>query len=510
MKTKRIYKPSGPISNDFILSDAPVNIIQGPIESGKSAASAIKLYRHMCQMPRWKDGKRRSRWLVTRSTYPDLRGSTVETWLYWFPPEVYGKFYDTEPYIHEMRFLDVEADVIFESFLDDRDEVIRSLRSKEYTGAWINECRYTPQRLFIEIATRTGRYPPKQEIIHERPNGLQQLVIADTNAPNTDSHWLLYMRGDVPVPLDMPPEESRRYIKPATWQFWMQPPALKEVMKPDGKSVDRYEVNPVAENLQNMAPTRYLELAGGKSKDEIDNDLMGRVVRVRSGDPVFPGFVTSQHVCSADMKPVSGSTVVVGSDHGMTPAVVFCQQINGIWYVFHEIVMPNAVTGEIAPRVKAILQADYKDCPVMAWGDPAGNTASQTDRRTPHQIYQTFGIVMRAPADKDNPFKRISAGRKLLGEMINGVPRVQIHPRCVRLIDAIGGGYKMKRVKTDDGTRIEESVVKNQHSHVAEAWQYAMWGGGEVRELMKMPDDMRRGPQSTIPKKRKLFRFQQR
>src|SRR6185503_2892740 len=114
------------------------------------------------------------------NTYPDLKGSTIETWLDWFKPEQYGRFTGQGPYQHELRFLDVEANVHFESYLDDRDDVIRSLRSKEYTGAWINEMQFFPRRLVFEIASRTGRYPKKLDA-----PGLdrRQFLVGDNNAP---------------------------------------------------------------------------------------------------------------------------------------------------------------------------------------------------------------------------------------------------------------------------------------------------------------------------------------
>lgn len=530
------FVPPGPIAAAFLASSSPIRIIEGPIESGKSTTCAMALYKRMCTMPRMQDGKRRSRWLVTRNTYPDLRGSTVETWLNWFPPEHYGRFYDTEPYIHEMRFADVEADVIFESFLDDRDDVIRSLRSKEYTGAWINETQFFARRLVFEIASRTGRYPRRMDIEHalEQGEGLEQFLVADLNAPFTEDHWIRYMRGDVPLPFDMPPEERMQYVKPANVEFFKQPPAIREIMAADGTTVRGYEVNPLAENLANMRDgvrstlemerlaheakakgkpppkaARYIELIGGKNKDEIDRDLMGRVVRQKVGAPATPQFRRERHVTSRDAEPIDGLKVVIGADHGLTPAVIFLQQIAGGWVAFDELCGENIGTDEFAPLVKARLLSRFPwviNSGYAAWGDPQGGWRGSTDTRVPFKLYAAHGIQMTSPAKKDSPEKRLEATRKVLSTEFNGKPRLMVHPRCERLIAALDGGAQVRRVKSDDGLRLVEEIVKNSHSHIFEALGYALWGGGEVREMLQRADATERPRiQNAIPKKRRIL-----
>lgn len=508
---KNEWRAPGPVSNRYFRSTSGIRIIQGPIESAKSTTSAMCLYAAMCTMPRWRDGKRRSRWLVTRTTYPELRGSTVETFLYWFPPEIYaapggGKFYDTEPYYYEMRFRDVVADVIFEAFPDDKDETIRSLRSKEYTGAWINECQYTPQRLFFEIATRTGRYPPKKEL----PEGmtLGQWVVADLNAPPVDDHWILRMRGDVPLPLDMPPEERRKYEKPPNVEFFKQPPALIEEFESDGKTVAGYRVNPVAENIQNMDKGRYIELTGGKSKAEIDRDLMGRVVPVKRGEPVFPQARRALHVAEKPMAPMPGAPVVLGMDFGRTPAVVFGQSINGRWVILDEMVAFNMGAITFAPMVRQRLQERFPDSPYSAWGDPSGDWRGQADEKTPFQIFRAAGIEVRAPAAKDAPQKRIEATEAVMTTLIDGRPRLLIDPGCKHLIAAVIDGGYVFTTKTDlDGVRLIKEPMKNAHSHVAEALQYLLWGAGEVREVLRPQSASRKSITTATPRKRNLFAF---
>ncbi len=533
-----IYRPSGPTIADFLRSKSPIRFIEGPIESGKSTACAMAIYVGICTMPRMRDGKRRSRWLVTRNSYPDLRGSTVETFLNWFKPEVYGKFRDTEPYTFSMKFRDAEAEIVFESFLDDRDDTIRSLRSKEFTGAWINECQFFPRRLVFEIASRTGRYPRRIDLAHVLTpgEGLTQFLVADNNAPFTDDHWILRMRGDVPLPLDMPLEEAMQFIKPAGVQFFRQAPALLEIMTPDGQNVRGYEVSPEAENVEHMRdgarstvemdrlereakalgqtpprPHRYIELTGGKTKDEIDRDLLGRVVRVKVGAPATPQYRRERHVCREAVEPFDGAGIVIGADHGLTPACVFLQNIAGSWIVFDELTATNTTTDEFAPQVRQVIAARFPWViegrgGYAAWGDPQGGwRGGSTDSRTPFQIYNAHGVAMRPPALKDKPQLRLETIRRLLATEHNGRPRLMVHPRCKRLIAALGGGAQIRRVKTADGLKLVEDIVKNADSHVFEATCYALWGGGEAREIIQPAGVQKARIQNAAPKKRRLF-----
>ena len=493
-----------------------MGIIQGPIESGKSVAAAACIYMGMCLTPRWHKGLRKSRWLVARQSYPGLETSTIPTWLHWFPEHVYGKFSWSEPYTHYMKFLDVEAEVVFRSFEDDKPDTLKALRSTEWTGAWINEGQFMPRRLVMEMSDRTGRYPPVS-----RGGSGRKFLVADMNAPQTNDHWVLRMRGDVDLPEDMADGDRMAFVKPPFMKFYVQPPALTQVKDAMGKH-SHWRVNPLAENLENMKPDRYLIMAEGKTLEEIKRDLCNEVVESNSGAPCFPNWDRDRHSTPEIIEAVEGLPLYLGFDWGAeAPAMTVFQNVGGQWRGLMEIVESNSLIVEFAPKCRRILAQRFPwafedgGAGVIAWGDPEGGWKSEHTGATSFGIMKAQGIHVRAPAAKDNPQLRLETGRRLLGEaMPDGTPRVfcSRHPTrgMPRFCAAMGGGYALKMIRVEGKEQLKAEPVKNAHSHPAEAGLYVFWGGGEARATLgriERPQKLNMRDIAIKSGRRKVFRY---
>ena len=109
----------------------------------------------MQQAPSPRDGLRKTRWLVARNTFPELKRTTLPTWRQVWPPALYGEVKMGSPPRHEIAFGDVRIQVDFLALDDEED--INKLRSAEYTGACVHECQYASLELFREIRSRTNR-----------------------------------------------------------------------------------------------------------------------------------------------------------------------------------------------------------------------------------------------------------------------------------------------------------------------------------------------------------------
>lgn len=472
-----------------------VKIVQGPVESGKTVWLCAEIYRLMCTVPRCRDGVRRSRVLVIRTTEGELVRGIMRTWKDWFPEEVYGPIQGSMPAVHYLRFLDVECEVEFFAFEDDSEPVLRKLRSTEYTMVAFNEAQFTPLTLLLMAKQRAGRYPRKEDC----PGfDRRKRVVMDMNAPRTSTHWALYMRGDAKLPADMPSEERRRYRKPKGWRFFVQPPAVRPVRDVLGEIVD-FELHPLIENLPFQKGEEILSMCQNGDLDDIRRDYMNEMVQVKHGKPRYPGFKRGWHVARDRLTPAKGVPVVIGYDPGLSGAAVFFQRINDQWRGLAEMVADGDTSLQSAKeqgeRMLAILRDRFpwhKDAGVVCWGDPYGSWGTVDKNTTFYRILGEMGLDFHSPAVKDNPTLRHQVGSKILREGSYGDPKLLLCPvGCPGLIDALDGGAVMRQVRREGSMVTQDEILKNRHSHICEAAEYAWWGGGESYSIVQRPEEER-------------------
>lgn len=468
------YAPDGDTLVDFLESAAPVKIIQGPIGSGKSLACMMAVYLKGLEQKVQADGKRKCRVHVFRDTYPKLEETTLKTWLDWFPPDVYGRFYWSKPFLHEIRVGDLELDVHFVALEDQRS--VDYFRSLETTMCYFNELQYMDRALFDEAVSRVGRYP---KMIDGGPVAPQ--VIADMNAPD-ETHWVPIMRGDVAPPDWFSDEQRQAHVKPDGWEFYIQPAGLVEVKGADGKKVVGYQLNPMAENLQFLQPGYYENAAKGKTKSWIDANILNRTSPRRNGKPVFPDFNRDLHVSPAAIEPVPEFPLIIGVDFGRSPAAIIGQYVRGTWYVLHELVARDMGADKFAPLLKKELAQRYPGFKYAIWGDPSGDFKGQNDNQTPFQIFRKHGLPVQ-PAPSNLLTVRLQAVEAVLTRLVEGRPGLLVSPTCTMVKAGLDGGYHYRRLNTG-GERYAEEPEKDEYSHPADAFQYMVLGGGEGRILL--------------------------
>ena len=424
------YKPDGDVLKTFMKDDTFFRGIRGPVGSGKSVGCCIEVFRRALAQKKNPDGIRRSRWAIIRNTNPQLRTTTIKTWLDWFPEADWGRFTWSVPYTHHIKKGDIDLEVIFLAL--DRPEDVKKLLSLELTGIWINEARELSKSIIDACTMRVGRFPSMRD---GGPSWTG--VIADTNAPEED-HWWPIMSGEVPIP-DHIPREMKSY---------------------------------------------YPNLIQGKTKSWIDVYVMNRLGHIQDGKPVYPMFAPDVHVASEEIPIAAGLPVYVGVDFGLTPAAVFGQKVRGRWLLQSEIVaidmgivrFAEVMRNELATRFAAAGEA-------IIYGDPAGDFRAQTDESTPFHILRGAGL--RAfPTHSNSVDLRLEAVSSQLGKMVEGKPALLIDRRCPTLIKGFEGGYAYKRMEVS-GERYADKPDKNMFSHVHDAAQYLFLGAGEGRALMR-------------------------
>jgi len=471
-----IYEPDGLVLVRFLLDRRKVSIIRGPVGSGKSKAANMKCWAIASEQEPMRDGMRRTRWAVVRNTYPELRQTTMRTWIDTFPEAQYGAVRWSVPFNQVIRCADVEMEVDFLAL--DKPDDVKKLRSGEYTGFYVNELQYTPKELFDEMTSRAGRYPAMKD-----GGPTWYGVLADMNAPEED-HWLPPMLGELPYPEGLPIEDQLRW--PEEWGYYLQPAGLSERMSGDGKSVLGYEPNPAAENVAWLVPGYYLEQIKGKSRQWIDSRVMNRITVELEGTPVWPQFRRESHVAKEVLPFVPGQDLWVGLDFGRQPAAVIGQSFNMRVNVLAEIQGFDEGATTFAPRLKAFLEQRYAGAKVRFVGDPKGRDRGQADDRTPYDVFAAHGMkVEPAPVQGNNIRTRIEAVEYVLNGMYDGRPRFQLSPACRSLAVGMQGKYHYK--KTDES---KFEPVKNKHSHLADALQYLVLGMGEGRAMVGLEAGM--------------------
>jgi len=451
------YRPSETV-RQFMLSDAKIRAIMGPVGSGKTSGAIVELLRQSILMPPGADGVRRSKQLIVRNTKTQLKDTTLASVIGLLPVELY-KWRESEMI---MRFSfptadgQVESDWLFRS-LDTPEDVQRVL-SLEISNAWVEEAREVPVELLSHIEGRTGRYP-SQAPSREHPNGFHYRsgIIYTTNPPEIDSdHYKL---------LEKLPQEDDNENSIIVCDVFKQPSGL----------------SPEAENLQNLRPGYYDELAKGKKQDFIDVYVHGRYAKSMAGKPVYETSFQYDRRVKARQPIHPDLPVIIGVDSARQPAVVFMQLgLDGKLRKLKEAVgfdmgFKTFLTTKFAPVVNAYFRTN----PLVFVGDPAWTRQNETDDNSIFKLLkQTYvtdkpgsGNSVRASKTND-PVARINALDEPFRNMWpDGEPGVIYDSDCKLLIEGLRSKYRYVRIKGPDG-KYKDSPEKNKWSHVSEADQY--------------------------------------
>ncbi len=472
------YKPGGAQLKAFMRDDRFFRGIRGPIGSGKSVACAMEIFRRAGQQAPGPDGIRRTRCAVIRNTNPQLKTTTIKTWLSWFPEEIFGRFMWSPPYTHHIRQGDIDLEVIFLAL--DKPEDIKKLLSLELTFCWINEAREVAKTIVDACTSRVRRFPSMKD-----GGPTWSGVWADTNSPEED-HWWPVMSGETPLPPHIPPEQALMLVKPDNWSFYTQPPGMNEVLDSDGL-VTGYVQNPKAENGQHLDPKYYPELITGKTRSWIDVYILNKLGAVMDGRPVYASFNKAAHIAREPIPISPDLELLIGMDFGLTPAAIFAQRTpRGRWLFLRELVVTDMGAVRFAQAIKFMIATDFPDHlnRVRLWGDPAGDQRAQTDETTPFQIMRQAGLmVMSAPTN--DPIIRVEAVTGVMERLVDGMPGFLVDPSCTVYIAGLEGGYHYRKLQVSGaGERYDTSPDKNRYSHVHDAGQYVCCGAGEARQVM--------------------------
>ena len=459
-------KPQGQVLQEFADCRERNSFIMGPLGSGKTVQTILKLFDLMCEQAVVKDERhpsynvRPSRIIAARNTYSELFSTTIKDWL-----EILGdlgefKQGNKEPPTHRLSFgledgTSVRCEVIFIAF--DRPEHVKKARGIQTTWVWLNEAKEHSKAVVDMLDLRSGRYPSAKEGVRATHYGL----VGDSNAPDED-HWYFKLA-----------EEDR----PEGWKFHRQPGGVFK----DGED---WKVNPDAENLSNLPTAYYHRGMQGKTDDWIKVNLANEYGFVSSGKPVHPMYVDSVHCQHLDFEPSKDIPIVLGFDFGRTPACAFLQRTSmGRWVCFDEFCLIDSGAIDFAPQLKRYIDGNYPDHKFRGWGDPSGDNKNQANADTPFKIIRAAGIPCTPTMTNDPAMRRAALEITMKENCMDGKPRFTVLPKAKMIRKGLQGGFCYRRIQVS-GDRYTDEPDKNEYSHPVEALEYALQGEGEGRQAL--------------------------
>lgn len=430
------------IAGQFMRSDAEFKAILGPFGSGKSVACCVEIIRRCMQQRKGKDGYRHSRWVIVRNVRQQLHDTTIKTWLHWIPDGVFGRWFESKSEYH-LAFNDVKAEILFRAL--DTPADVNKLMSLELTGAWLNESQYIPREIVEGLQGRLKRYPSV-----EMGGSNYWMMLADTNPPAIGTYWHSVFEH---LPVDEGDENS---IVPC--DTFKQPSGL----------------SPDADNLENLDPSYYEDLARGKSKRYVDTVIHAMYPPSQDGKPVYQdSFRPSKHVSQTSLQIDPQLPVIVGNDWGLTPAGLWMQmQQDGRIYILRETPTFDMGTKRYINTVfRPVHKTVFPTNPIIVIGDPAGARRSDSDEGTCFKEMKNAGYIAK-PAITNDPIVRIKVFDTLFSMYPDGEPLVLIDPACKFFIQALTAGYRYPKKKMSISESYGDKPEKNEYSHIVEAGQY--------------------------------------
>ena len=481
------YEPPGPIGAAYIESTHPISIIMGPGGSGKTVGSAYKgPFLASSWYPVCKDGVIRVKTTILRNTYRDLSRTALESWQNekLFPEKhpftVSFEGGQDRPVVHKLKWLTprngrnvvVEYTAQFAAIGDLNPE--QFAKGFETSFVWLNECDTLGERIPGLMYSRTGRYPAVDQIA---PSELDRVmkpfaaVMRKAGVNLADDEVLLprVLFGDCNPP-DPDNWVNRMLIEES--QKW---PLYKLFRQPSGLS-------PQAENRIGKPRSSYEQDLLQMTPNDARRYVHGEIGYAIDGKPVYDGdFSTSVHVSAEPLDAVHGLPIALCLDAGGSPAAGIGQFLpNGQLRMLREICAdPGTGPARFSEAIYETLLREFPGFPVReAYSDPSSFYGAD---KTAGEL-AWVEIVARAlniniePAPSNEPSLRQDAVRFYLTRPIDvTTPRLLIDPRCRRTIGGFAAHYKLTKLATGSNTD-KIVVVKNEYSHIHDAWQYLCLG----------------------------------
>jgi hypothetical protein len=436
----------------------------GPVGCGKTVANCAEVFRRACEQEPDKNGIRKSRWAIVRNTYPELKSTTIKTWLDWFPEDQFGTLKKDSPITHRIFLDGIDLEIVFLALDSEKD--VQKLMSFEFTGIYINELQYIHEKIFIECLGRVNRFPSLKDGVNITWAG----VIADTNPPST-RHWIYRL-----FEVDKPSNFSLYKFDPAVIK------CTDDNFTEEGSAVSRdktrYINNKDADYIKNLSnPRYYLDQIPASSDERIKVYACGEYGILIDGRPVHPEYIDKLHYSNRLLNYNPFLELGLGWDFGLTPAVAIVQfTALGQFVVLAELYSERMGLHQFAEDVvMPFLDRNYSGWKknYVSFHDPSGQYGKDTDEKTCQDILMNIGIQSLPAGTNNSPTARRSGLKYHLTRLTSGEPGFMLSSLCPQIREGLMGHYQYGKIQAGGlDTRYHEKPLKNMHSHICEALEY--------------------------------------
>lgn len=208
------------------------------------------------------------------------------------------------------------------------------------------------------------------------------------------------------------------------------------------------------------------------------------------GDPVYQHqFKKSLHVLPNSIGPDENIPVILrGWDFGGSQSCIITQPQAPRLIVLDELPNRGRNTRSFAPEVIGFCNTKYGDAfhyidiidPSAMWEGKTATGSACAD------VMGEFGLSP-IPASTNDPERRIDAVMKLLKNLHEGIPLLQVNPHCTMFIAGCEGGYQYPERLAQN--QRADRPLKNEWSHIADAFQYAALHFIEANILFEEDED---------------------
>jgi hypothetical protein len=445
----------------FMLSDAFYKLIAGPVGSGKTTACIIELLRRAAEQEPSPDGFRYTRYAILRQTLQQLKLTVLKDIMQWMNGIAVWRVSESTIYL---EVGDVKSELILLPMEDPEDR--RRLLSSQLTGAWLSEAIEIDADLVADIAGRCGRYPGAAMGGCTHP-----FIMMDTNMPEAGSVWHNLMEDGRPHDWDVFKQPSGLAPDAENLNFLVQ---TKETLKlpldhPDRIAQGRTYYERLARGHSEAYVKRYVEAEYGI--DPSGRAVFGSIFREKDA------YGNPWHV-QDDLKPVHGTTLIIGQDFGRDPCALLMQVDHmGRLLVLEEVISRHmGLELHVDTKLKPLLMGHrYAGMPLAVIGDPAGVAKGNIFEQTSFDFLKSKGFhAFPAPTNDIDPRLR-AVESWLLTARGTGPGMVIDRQRCPTFIRALKMGYRYENIRSTNSTVKDETKpkpLKNEYSHVMDAGQY--------------------------------------